>query len=45
MVDGQEEFEVDEVLTHKPQGKKKTDPKVKAADFKLSELSHDPSLD
>ena len=29
MVDGQEEFEVDEILTHKPQGRKKTDPKVK----------------
>lgn len=29
MVDGREEFEVAKVLTHKPQGKKKTDPKVK----------------
>ncbi|DBB01250.1 TPA: M-phase phosphoprotein 8 [Trebouxia sp. C0004] len=28
-VDGEEEFEVDEILTHKPQGRKKTDPKVK----------------
>jgi len=29
MVDGQEEFEVVEILTHKPHGKRKTDPKVK----------------
>jgi len=29
MVDGQEEFEVAEILTHKPQGRRKTDPKVK----------------
>ena len=29
MVDGEEEFEVDEILTHKPRGRKRTDPKVK----------------
>ena len=29
MVDGEEEFEVAEILAHKPQGKKETDPKVK----------------
>ena len=29
MVDGEEEFEVDQVVTHKPQGRNKTDPKVK----------------
>ena len=29
MVDGEEEFEVAEILAHKPQNKKETDPKVK----------------
>ena len=29
LVDNEEEFEVEEILTHKPKGKKKTDPKVK----------------
>ena len=29
MVEGEEELEVEDILTHKPMGRKKTDPKVK----------------
>lgn len=28
-MEGEEEFEVEEILTHKPKGRKKTDPRVK----------------